>query len=258
MASITLDRMAVIHAFDRYVSAYNAQDPKIKLKIDHTYRVAALCERISQGIANLDLAWLCGMLHDIGRFEQVVRYGTFVDAVSVDHAAFGADLLFKEGLINTFSLNGLSTEDMTMLECAIRSHSAYRIDDTLSDAQKTCCNILRDADKIDIFRVNCDTPMEVIYNVTTEALKNASVSEAVMRCFQNRTAVPRAWKRTPIDYLVAHLCLVFELVFPVSRTIAREQGYVDRMLSFESDNPETRAWFNYMKYNIWKIEGTTC
>ena len=36
------------------------------------------------------------MLHDIGRFEQIKRYGTFNDSKSVDHGEFGADLLFKE------------------------------------------------------------------------------------------------------------------------------------------------------------------
>ena len=43
------------------------------------------------------------MLHDIGRFEQIRRFGTFNDAQSVDHAEFGADLLFKEGLIRKFA-----------------------------------------------------------------------------------------------------------------------------------------------------------
>ena len=32
------------------------------------------------------------------------------------------------------------------------------------------CNILRDADKIDILRVNVETPLEDIYNVTTAEL----------------------------------------------------------------------------------------
>ncbi|MBR2699682.1 MAG: HD domain-containing protein, partial [Clostridia bacterium] len=64
-----LNRNAVTAAFERYVAGYNAADPKIKLKIDHTYRVAGLCERIAADIsaADVDLAWLCGMLHDIGR-----------------------------------------------------------------------------------------------------------------------------------------------------------------------------------------------
>ena len=113
------------------------------------------------------------------------------------------------------------------------------------------CNVLRDADKIDIFRVNCDTPPEEIYNVSTEDLKTSKVSEEVKACFLKRTAVLRSLKKTAIDFPVAHLCLVFELVYPVSRDIARKQGYVDRLLSFESDNPDTRAWFQYMRENIW-------
>ena len=247
-----IDREQVTRAFDRYVSLYHADDPKIRLKIDHSYRVAALCERIGKtvGGVDVDLAWLCGMLHDIGRFEQVRRYNTFVDAVSVDHAQFGADLLFREGLLARFSPD-LSQAERRILERSIRSHSAYRLGAELSEAEKRCCDLLRDADKIDIFRVNCDTPPEEIYNVTTAELKSAPVSEEVKACFRSRTAVPRSRKKTAIDLLVAHLCLCFELVFPISREIAREQGYVDRLLAFESENPDTRAWFAYMKDHIW-------
>ena len=248
-----LDREKVTRAFDQYVSDYNADDPKIRLKIDHTYRVAALCEQIGQAVpvGDTDLVWLCGMLHDIGRFEQVRRYNTFVDALSVDHAAFGADLLFNEGLLNRFC-TGLSETEQRILECSIRNHSAYRLSPDLSETEITYSNVLRDADKIDIFRVNCDTPLEEIYNVTTEDLKNSFVSEEVKECFQNRTAVLRKLKKTPIDYVVAHLCLVFELVYPISRVIARKQGYADRMLSFESDNPDTAEWFAMMRSTIWE------
>lgn len=250
---MVLDREKVTRAFDQYVSDYNADDPKIRLKIDHTYRVAALCERIGQSVpvGDTDLIWLSGMLHDIGRFEQVRRYNTFVDAVSVEHAAFGADLLFREGLLDRFC-SGLSETELKILECSIRNHSAYRLSPGLTETEIEYCNVLRDADKIDIFRVNCDTPLEKIYNVTTEELKNSPVSEEVKNCFLNRTAVLRKLKKTPIDYVVAHLCLVFELVYPISREIAREQGYVDRMLAFKSDNPDTAEWFALMRSRIWK------
>ena len=47
-----LDRRRARQAFADYAAQYDARDPKVKLKIDHTYRVAALCERIA---ASLDL-----------------------------------------------------------------------------------------------------------------------------------------------------------------------------------------------------------
>ena len=246
-------RREVEAAFKQYVSAYNPEDPKIALKIGHSYRVAALCERIgrSAGAADTDLTWLIGMLHDIGRFEQIRRYNTFSDAQSVDHAMLGADLLFHEGLLERF-IPDLEPERRGVLEIAIRNHSAYRLPDGLSDDEITYCSILRDADKIDIFRVNCETPLEDIYNVTTEDLKTSGVSEEVRRCFLNRTAVLRSLKKTAVDYVVGHLCLVFELVYPISREIAREQGYVDRLLSFQSDNLETAAWFEFMRSGMWR------
>ena len=87
--------------FAEYVRSYDAGDPKIALKTAHTYRVAAISEDIAHSLGlhdrDVSIAWLNGMLHDIGRFEQVKRYGTFIDADSVDHAQLGADILFGEG-----------------------------------------------------------------------------------------------------------------------------------------------------------------
>ena len=101
-----MNRTRIKQTFAEYTSKYNASDPKIKLKIDHTYRVAALAERIAKTVTDVsidtDLAWAMGMLHDIGRFEQVKRYGTFVDSESVDHAALGISILFDEGLLDSF------------------------------------------------------------------------------------------------------------------------------------------------------------
>ena len=48
------------------------------------------------------MSWLTGLLHDVGRFEQLRRYGTFIDAQSIDHAEFGADRLFRQGKIRDY------------------------------------------------------------------------------------------------------------------------------------------------------------
>ena len=78
-----IDRQKVVRVFDEYVENYNRQDEKVRLKIEHTYRVSMLCEEIGVSLGlceeDLSLAWLLGMLHDIGRFEQLKNYGTFID-----------------------------------------------------------------------------------------------------------------------------------------------------------------------------------
>ena len=42
-----IDRKNVEDTFKKYTDNYDTSDEKIKLKVDHTYRVAALSERIA-------------------------------------------------------------------------------------------------------------------------------------------------------------------------------------------------------------------
>ena len=251
---MVIDRERVKNTFAEYTSGYNATDPKIKLKIDHTYRVAELCELIARDLKldeyETDVAWLTGMLHDVGRFEQIKRYNTFNDAQSVDHANFGADLLFKEGFIDTY-VDGFHDDKYgAIVENAIRNHSAFRIDERLDEYTVMFCNILRDADKVDIFRVNVDTPAEDIYNVTTEELKNSQVSPEVMAAFDERHAVLRSCKKTVVDHVAGHIALTFELVYPISLQIAKERGYLDKMMAFESDNEITGKQFEEIRAKL--------
>ena len=88
-----IDKIKSKKVFNDYVEKYDTSNEKIKLKIDHTYRVSELCEKIASSLEmtneEIDIAWLTGLIHDIGRFEQVRRYGTFNDSKSIDHARLG-------------------------------------------------------------------------------------------------------------------------------------------------------------------------
>ena len=268
-----INRKNVINAFAEYVRNYDPSDEKIKLKIDHTYRVAGLCQRIAESLGlsepDVDIAWFLGMLHDIGRFEQIRRFGTFNDAQSVDHAEFGADLLFKEGLIRKFAEgyyeecelaepenqedeqiiknNEHHNKDTGLLEMEIRQHNKYRVKEDLTERQRMFCDILRDADKVDIFKVNADIPMEIIYDVTTEELKNGIITKEVLESFYKKETVLKSVRRSAVDHIVGHISLLFELVYKESYRQAREQGYVYKLLDFKSDVPEVNAEFDDMR-----------
>ena len=271
-----INRKNVINAFAEYVRNYDPSDEKIKLKIDHTYRVAGLCQRIAESLGlsepDVDIAWLLGMLYDIGRFEQIRRFGTFNDAQSVDHAEFGADLLFKEGLIRKFAEgyyeecelaepenqedeqiiknNEHHNKDTGLLEMAIRQHNKYRVKEDLTERQRMFCDILRDADKVDIFKVNADIPMEIIYDVTTEELKNGVITKEVLESFYKKETVLKSVRRSAVDHIVGHISLLFELVYKESYRQAKEQGYVYKLLDFKSDVPEVNAEFDDMRKYI--------
>jgi len=247
-------REYVKNRFASYTKNYNDRDSKIRLKIDHTYRVATICEDIAKSLNLSDedvlLAWSCGMLHDIGRFEQVRIYGTFFDSQSVDHAQFGADILFHDNLYEDMVPFEFLDGQRDTIEKAIRAHNKFRVPEELTEREILFSNILRDADKIDILRVNCDTPVEEVYNRTTEEFKTSMVSKALKTAFDEQRCTQRGERATAIDYLVGTICFVFELVFPISLKIVEEQGYIYILLSFKSDIDDTNIWFDHMTKEI--------
>lgn len=237
-----INRQRIKEQFASYTRNYDPTDPKIALKIAHTYRVADNCEQIARSIdlslEEVEFAWLSGMLHDVGRFEQVKRYNTFIDAESVDHAEFGADLLFgKDRLIETYVDDRYWDKE---LEVVIRQHNKYRIDESVTGRTLVFSNILRDADKVDILRVNVETPMEEIYNVSKEVLLSSGVSEKVMEQVREHHAVKREVMDSPAEHLIGHIALTFELVYPKSWELARNQGYLYKMFEFPTENPSMK------------------
>lgn len=267
MDKFIIDRKKIMDEFAGYTRGYDTSDEKIKLKVEHTYRVAGLCDRIARslGLAEDDtsLAWAIGMLHDIGRFDQVRQYGTFSDADSVDHAHYAAELLFGKGMIvdyfgsaNPGIYNYIENENtcskelskrLGIIKKAVYNHSAYRIEEGLCEREVLFCNIIRDADKLDIFKVVNDTPLEDIYSVDKEEIPKAEVTNAVMQALREKHAVLRSLKKTPADYIAAYIALVFELVFPESFYITKEQGYLDKLLDFKTDNQVTKRQFKEIR-----------
>ena len=222
---------------------------------------------------------------------KVHYIGTFNDGMSVDHAELGADILFDPDrkdkvcvtsaqgtvyaiknpmcepvnvtvvkkaprIINKFAEGYVEKNGSDLLELAIRQHNKFRIADGLSKCEEMFCNILRDADKIDILKVNVDVPLETIYNATTEEIRNSVITDEVLECFYAKQTVLRSLKKSVVDNIVGHISLIFELVYPVSLKIVKEQGYVYKMLNFKSDRPYTVEKFAGMRKFVDKfLEG---
>lgn len=244
------------------MAPYDAKNPRISLKVAHTYRVAGLCERIARSVAfsedsplcdyDVELAWLCGLLHDIGRFEQVRQFDTFNDALSVSHAALGVHVLFDNAdpcgpLIRSFV--SCDAED-ALIASTIATHSDYRIPTSFDERTQALCNVLRDADKIDIILVNCTSSITDIYGVSEEDMLQSELSPMVVDAFYGHRTIPRGVRCFPADILVGHLCFAWELVYSESQRILREQGHIDQMLSRRFTNSKTQATFERMAHHM--------
>ncbi len=301
-----IDRQHVQDVFGKYTDAYDSKDPKIALKIEHTYHVAEVADQVAHSLGlsqeDCNLAWILGMLHDVGRFEQVRRYGTFVDSQSIAHALMSCQVLFPEdygveesvframpnghfGSLSDYLMAGDGTNDdetevgmegcaddnkvdtaldeksdgkhkvesdewRHIIKLAISVHSALRIPDDISEREAMFCNILRDADKVDIFRVNVETPLTDIINTTEEEIRTSCVTADVMPAILEHHVVPRDRKFTAADHIVSHCCLAFELVYKKSREIAVEQGYLKTLTEYVSENPETNQVMDKLREQL--------
>ena len=232
-----MNRTKATAAFDAYVSNYDPDNPLIHLKVIHSYKVAEIAERIARSLNNeelVDFAWLLGLLHDIGRFEQARRYNTFVDSQSVDHAELGADILFKEDLIDRFPTETLPDGWRQTAETAIRQHNKLAIAEGLDERTKIFSEILRDADKVDIFRVLSEIPYADRHGSGGPVLPETDeVSPEVMACVREHRCVPSGVRKTRFDKRVSHCCFAFELVYEESRKIVREQGNLLKLLTMQ-------------------------
>ena len=246
-----INRENVRAVFKKYTDQYDSSDIKVALKIEHTYKVAEIADRIARSInlseEDTDLAWLLGMLHDVGRFEQLRKYHTFIDSISVNHAAMSADVLFNkydtedEGAPQQMRIRDYAADpsEYAIIEKAIRLHNVFKLPEKMTEREKMFTDILRDADKIDILRVNCEIPMDEIYDCPIDNLKVDRVTPEVLADALGCRNVDRAHVKRPIDHLFTHISLTFGLVFPESFRITREQGYLKQMMTFESGDKVT-------------------
>lgn len=210
--------------FTRYVQNYNPEDSQIRLKIIHTWKVVAAADQIAESLdlspAQRRLVHLSALFHDIGRFEQVRRYHTFFDAKSVDHAELGAQILQEENF-----LDRLNSEEKAQVIRAVSVHNKLAIPQEDTGFQRTLDQMIRDADKIDIFRVSAQEDPIDTTGAPLEALKEQTISDAVYQALVEGRSVNRASRISTLDFWMSFLGFIPDLNFPASKQIVLKQGW---------------------------------
>lgn len=160
----------------------------------HSARVAQICKEIAlnerfafpiKGMENfmdydentktysfnkegVNLALICGLYHDIGRFPQIINYHTENDLVSVDHGKLGYDTLIFNNLVEKI----LKPKECLILYETVYNHNQYAINSALDPTTKYFCGLVRDADKIDIVRAMLEDRIKIKSAPHTPISKN--------------------------------------------------------------------------------------
>ena len=224
--------------FLSFVSHYDTNDKKIERKLGHTIRVADIADKIATGMhvsdTNRDLIWLCGLLHDFGRFEQATKYGTYNDAVSTNHAVVSADMLFHGLVGDRCDIRQYIESDVydDNIERALASHNAREISDGLSGIDYLLTSVLMDADKIDNINMMSYKTVEEVCEENSDDVLSSEFSNVAMNAFlQHRTLGNKTERKTPADKVLSKLAFIFGLYNRESFDVLLSYGKLEKIFN---------------------------
>lgn len=231
--------MNPVEEFLKYVDKYDNNDKEILLKRRHTLRVMELSEEIAKSLnlseEDVELAKLCGLLHDIGRFTQIRDFNTYNDLVSLDHGDLGAEILKKDNYINKFT-----NKNQDNIIKVVKYHNKYRVPKTLSEKNRLLTKIVRDADKIDILFL-------LVNKETYNNIEYTSVSKEVYNDILNKRLVRNVNVKTEADEIVREIANIFDISYKKSFKIIKERDYVNKIFKIQLERTKNEEFTKQLK-----------
>lgn len=238
-----IDMLKAKIAFKEYIKNYNIEDKQIKLKIAHMERTSKMAKEIAKDLElseeDIKLAELIGLLHDIGRFEQIRKYHTFNDRKSVNHAEYGVKVLFEEGKIREFIQTDKYDE---IIKTAILNHNRDYIEEGLDTRKLVHAKIIRDADKTDILYILTFDEVKTIYE--TENMQKEKISDEIYREYLEDRKIDYGQRKSAADSSVGHFAYIFDFNFTYGLKYVEENQYLDKLYNrfkgFEDEKTKER------------------
>jgi len=216
--------------FIKYTNNYDLQNDNITRKIGHSIRVMEISESIAKDLdltkEQIELATLIGLLHDIARFEQMKRYGTYKDSISCDHGDLGVEILEHDNFIRKFI-----DEDKydKIILTSIKNHNKYKIEENLTEEELLFSKIIRDADKLDIMYEGVEMFWKDKQEV--EEVEQSDITPAVYEQFISKQTINRKYGKLPADRLVCFLGFIFDINFKYDFKIIKQKDYINKILN---------------------------
>lgn len=216
-------------------------DRHIDLKIIHTYKVCDCIREIGKSLElsedDMNIAETIALFHDSGRFEQYRKYGTFNDANSENHGVLAVKVMKKEKF-----LDGLDEKISKLILFAVGSHNALDLPSDESEEYIFFSKLIRDADKLDIYRVVTEFYEEMEENPSSAVILDLSVdgeiSEWIYEELMARRKISMRKLKTLNDFKMLQIGWIFDINFPRTLELVRERGCIDAIFSKLPKNKE--------------------
>src|SRR5574344_1170065 len=217
-----------IRRFNEYAMNYDLKLKPIMGKYHHSFRVTNFCKEIARTL-NLDeedehVAKLCGLYHDIARFEQWAKFETYEDKNSFDHGDKGYEILSKKRFIRDKKIRDIVLQ-------TTKYHNKYEVKD-LDEKTLLFCNIVRDADKLDILREQ--------YNENND--EKIVLTKEILSTIYDKKIVDNLSIKSNTDQILRAISWIFDLNFEYSYNVLKEEKIIEKkfaLLERDGSNEET-------------------
>lgn len=234
--------------FIKYVEKYDLKNDQIKRKLGHSLRVMEISKKIAEGLRlseeQVEVATLIGLLHDIARFEQYVRFKNYSVISKFDHGDYAVEILDKDirKYIETDKYDNI-------IKKAIKNHNKYQIEEGLTSEEEKFAKIIRDADKIDIL-YECVT---MFWKGKEEEINKSILSQEMYeKILQNQMVIiEKDRKYNTIDDMFITLAYTFDINYKISYKIIQEQDYINKTISrFKFKDSDTDKKVKELIFNL--------
>ncbi len=223
--------------FHDYVASFRNSSgllhPMMQLKLDHSERVAVEARDIATELgwnqAEILLAETIGLFHDVGRFSQYREFQTYYDPRSVNHGERGFQVLSQSDW-----LEDSAPDERDFILEAVKYHNCHTVPESLSPDSRRFVNLVRDADKLDIFFVLNNAIKEnslknepgIIWNLP----RDIPPSPFILDDLRNRRQTSYEHVKSQADFCLLQLCWIYDLNYvPTIKKVA-DRGIVDRIV----------------------------
>lgn len=215
----------------------------MEVKLTHTMGVVRAAERIAKSInlsdEEVELAKLCALMHDVGRFPQIAKYKNDNDLITENHALLSVKTIKEKEMLHEDDY----TNDLVLK--AVLYHNMKDIPEEEKDDKVILYSkLLRDADKVDIYRAVVEEvlslPLDELKELYSDLSFEEKTSDAIYEGYMNGTYVPKSEVKTMLDHNLLQLGWVIDgFYYKETGKIIAENNYPARM--FEQIKMDDRA-----------------
>lgn len=240
--------------FEEYTDSFYSSDEEdnrnIMLKVEHSMHVRENIIEIARGEGfderDVMIAEVIGLFHDIGRFSQYATYRTFRDADSKSHGLLGFKVLSGSDV-----LSSIPAEERLVVLNAVRFHGAYKIPSVLNGESVRYLRLIRDADKVDIYRVFIEyyeSPPEKRASATAFGVPDSpEYSRKMLNNIMEGRIAAYSDIRTENDFRLMKLSWLYDMNFGTSIRLVVEKGYIEKLMRMLPEREDINAAMNRLR-----------